>query len=598
MIPDEIHEVFQPFEAEQDAFKKREVESAVKTYIDDHPDLPEEVRTALIWEQCVWALYANTSDESSDWGTYFGPMLVFSDGEYPRLSSFTSKTIEYWKARVDDAQHPHLKARYADAVWDLAEKVDGTKPDHTMANIAIDNYVKDIANPGVIVEQIKCLERALYLAIKFNDQARVKHVCDAILEFHTKIAGKDKRRYQMFHFDALFEHRKKVKLDDAQWQKICAEIEDVFQLKSTPGTDGFDPLFSRDIGQRLIQYYRWINQPDEIQRIIRCYTTAIEHMTENAEPLFAQHWLQEIHRDFVQAGMTEDAEQIMPKIRSVGERTNESMSTISYKTEIPVDEMQQYCDAMTSGDVNQAMSRIAMEFFPRREKIEQQLGKITEDHPLLAMTGVEISDEFTRAKIGSVEDDKAGRLVHQMSFSMAFNSIFLHHILNRLFERYALTPELFVAALYQSPVFAEDRKQIFIEAIQYYRQEGISAAIAMLIPQIECVFRNLLAGLGGQITYLDQKTKTYREKDLGTVLNDPLMSQFWQKILGEDTLYFRTVLTEQRGLNLRNEVCHGLLSTEEFRQQDADILIHILLVLSLLRLKQRTADANTDTLET
>ena len=57
--------------------------------------------------------------------------------------------------------------------------------------------------------------------------------------------------------------------------------------------------------------------------------------------------------------------------------------------------------------------------------------------------------------------------------------------------------------------------------------------------------------------------------------------------LNEDlALYFRVVFTDQRGWNVRNEVCHGLASYGLFSSIVADRLMHILLVLAQLRLKE------------
>jgi hypothetical protein len=99
-----------------------------------------------------------------------------------------------------------------------------------------------------------------------------------------------------------------------------------------------------------------------------------------------------------------------------------------------------------------------------------------------------------------------------------------------------------------------------------------------------------LGSLGGITVSLDSESKSYREKELGTVLRDPLMAQFWKQSAKRDiALYLRVVLTDQRALNVRNRICHGLCEPDWFTPQITDRLMHILMLLSLLRMEQPDA---------
>ena len=50
------------------------------------------------------------------------------------------------------------------------------------------------------------------------------------------------------------------------------------------------------------------------------------------------------------------------------------------------------------------------------------------------------------------------------------------------------------------------------------------------------------------------------------------------KALGEDTqFYFRVILTDPRGWNMRNRLCHGMMPMQEFGPGISDRIIHILL---------------------
>ena len=47
--------------------------------------------------------------------------------------------------------------------------------------------------------------------------------------------------------------------------------------------------------------------------------------------------------------------------------------------------------------------------------------------------------------------------------------------------------------------------------------------------------------------------------------------------------YFEHVLVTETGLNLRNDVAHGLLRADELNENNANIVVHLYLLLGLLR---------------
>ena len=59
------------------------------------------------------------------------------------------------------------------------------------------------------------------------------------------------------------------------------------------------------------------------------------------------------------------------------------------------------------------------------------------------------------------------------------------------------------------------------------------------------------------------------------------------KYMGEDIAnYFREVLTDQYGWNIRNQVSHGLLASDSFNFGMADRLIHAFLMLGVFKKKE------------
>lgn len=76
-------------------------------------------------------------------------------------------------------------------------------------------------------------------------------------------------------------------------------------------------------------------------------------------------------------------------------------------------------------------------------------------------------------------------------------------------------------------------------------------------------------------------------------LDDLLREEAVTQSLGENVVhYFHVLFTDQRGWNIRNDVCHGITPVIAFSTQMTDRILHALLVLALLR----RADSGTEDL--
>jgi hypothetical protein len=74
--------------------------------------------------------------------------------------------------------------------------------------------------------------------------------------------------------------------------------------------------------------------------------------------------------------------------------------------------------------------------------------------------------------------------------------------------------------------------------------------------------------------------------------DDLLREEAVVKTLGENVVhYFRVLFTDQRGWNIRNDVCHGITPLAAFSPQLTDRILHALLVLAVLRARAETPPA-------
>ncbi len=100
--------------------------------------------------------------------------------------------------------------------------------------------------------------------------------------------------------------------------------------------------------------------------------------------------------------------------------------------------------------------------------------------------------------------------------------------------------------------------------------------------------RNLVRLSGGS---------TYKPHRLGglmlKVFDDLLREEAVVKSLGENVAhYFRVLFTDQRGWNIRNDVCHGITPLSAFSWPMIDRIFHALLVLAMLRADEDGGDTS------
>ncbi len=104
-------------------------------------------------------------------------------------------------------------------------------------------------------------------------------------------------------------------------------------------------------------------------------------------------------------------------------------------------------------------------------------------------------------------------------------------------------------------IIPEGREHIFQSAIGMFLRGEFYAAMHILAPQAENLFRNIAKEVGGLTVTLENDGSSM-EKVLSLIFNLPEMLDCYDN----DILFtFKGLLNEQAGANIRNEVAHGII---------------------------------------
>ncbi|MFC1937883.1 DUF4209 domain-containing protein [Chloroflexota bacterium] len=577
------------FDQEIKTISERDVSKAIQSVKD--PSLSEPPMQ-LIAEAMAFDFWENYRNQETGWGTYYGPMFVFSnaDGtatEWPSIKKVTEQIINYWTDRAKTAKHPVLRARYADLVWDFQKVVTSGSPHYSIAHIVIDSTI-EIAQRNCYapeVNVIRKLERALSLACALNDSNRIEKIADTILAYEDAITDDSKLGLWGFSYDLLFENDK-VELTADKKQKLIDDLEGHLTRASEPANkEEIDPWAVEAAALPLAKYYRKVGRGEDTKRVIVAIGNAFIQASSKASGLQTSAWLQRVYATFKEFGLPDEAEKISIKLREVGEKAKSELKSISHTVEVPKERMEQYIAALIEGELDVVLTRIAVHYIPKKSEVEKQLKELASEAPIAFLIPMELQDNMGRplAKIGSLEEDLAGHTVKQMSQNITFESMFLRQVLKSLVEKYPTFENLFVDYLFRSPIFVDDRKSIIGQGVKEYLNGNHMAAVHLLVPQIENALRVLIETAGGSVLK-PARGGGFNLKVLDDLLRDPLLIQ----VFGEDIVfYFRALLVDQRGWNLRNCVCHGLYDASEFGPSMSDRIIHVLLCMALVRKKEQ-----------
>ena len=540
----------------------------------------------ILFEVIAFDLRNSHNNEKSKWGTYYGPLInshpnMPEMNEYPSLESIKAETIAYWKKRVDETDNPLLRARYADLVWDLTELITGTRPHYSFAFKVIDS-IMEIAQKDVHRYEMKVIEmlkRALTIALTINSKDVLEKIKKTIILYENKIAQDDKPGLWGFSYEILLKN-KNVKLEDEEKLYIISNLEERFNRLLT--TNNYFP--SKIAALHLIEYYKKTDEREKKESIISRFSDMVHKYIPTVSPLVGINLLEELYFLYLQEGLKDNAAKVAIQIKELGIKSLSELKEFSSSIQISEDEMRQFVEALIAGDVKTAFIRVALHYIPNKDEVMEQLKKYAEETPLAFLFPIKLigNDGQILPNIGSLEDDMEGHLVHQISQRMQISSVFLRETIAALLEKNDFSLDYAINYLYESPIFEEDRKQIIEQGMDAYLKADFIIALHILIPQIETLLRNLASKIG--MTVLKpSRHGGFQYRTMDDLLRDINMTQ----ALGKDLcFYLRVLLTDPRGWNLRNEVCHGLAPTEIFNRAAADWVIHAILCMALVKEKK------------
>jgi len=574
-----------------DQVQKGMSESAIKSAItklrpsDDVSDPPFEWFSEVI----AFDFSERQPGQVSRWGTYFGPKMVINNGdgtgaESPSIQDVNQRVLDYWSKRARTTAHPVMKARYAGLVWDFREVVTDEKSQIEMAHLRIDAVIR-IANEDAHphpTHVFVLLGHALGIALELNDINRIRRIAEVLIDYEERVGEDQKPGLWGYAFDLLLKN-KKVSLTDECAASILQDMEDRFgRLMSAQASETLNLWAIEAVAKRLAECYRRRGLAPDLNRVLSNLGTAFEQTIARAEPLAAQSLLQKYYDIYDRFGLNERLPAIRKRIAEFGGRVIKDMERIEIRGEITEKEMSACVEEVLTGDLRSAILRFVVRFIPRRKQVKEHLVMMASENPLLFAQGWKIVDFEGRpiAEIGSLQDDLDGQVVIQTMEAIGITSIFMREVIKEMQVRFDINAEKVMEWVTVSPLFDSSKNGIVRRGLECFFESDVICSLHLLVPQIEAGIRNLAKHLGGDVYRMNGRSRGLEYRSMGTLLEGGFVASVFNKDI-ED--YLRILFTDQRGFNLRNNLCHGTIPTDEFSQAHADRAFHALVLLTLLK---------------
>lgn len=514
------------------------------------------------------------------------------EGVFTLLSKdkVTQDIIEYWKQRLHQTVNPVLHARYASLIWDQSKAATGKNPDYKIAQIAIDAII-DMAytnRHSSSIQVIEKLQNAMCFAIQLNDALRIENVKNCILAYEDKIAQDDKQGTWGFTFD-IFWNMSKATLTALQWAKIITSLENHMQnCTGLVDPQKRNPFAVESAARRLALFYKKEKKIEDLKRVLKTSANTFISLSADAPSLLRHAWLQRVYSSYRDFGLYSDAEEITKKIKEVGSGLLQELKQFTTKVEIPKDKLESSIEILTKGTIHDSLSRIALYFIPTKSQVEDGLHRLSEMAPISFLFTTSIVDHEGRvvSTVGPLEDDLSGNLIKQISDEISIMGLILNLSIRKVRQKYGENVDDYVNHLFSSPVFPENSKSVISSGLKEYFLGNYIYAIHLLIPQIECTFRNLLQMAGGSILK-QSRSGGWDYKLLHEILDEPILTNVFGDDGSDVMKYFKTVLTDQRGWNLRNSICHGFADLNSIGVHHLDRVFHILLCLAHIKQSEK-----------
>jgi hypothetical protein len=526
--------------------------------------------------------------------------------EYPTLDRFDDKTYQYLVERLDSTSNPLLKARYSHILWYSPKK-------HAKyAKIAVESYLnlvkiyeaKDKEGPqehyGLDVLDAIRNAYSIVCQIKYKLNEIKSEIWRLINTFNFKSSSSFALRANLINL-MLKNKRRFSKEDFLGFENICWKISQALAKSNTHGA-----IQMLELGEKVDQKigkktHQWRKQ------IAESYETLMQARKNDLASLaFCQLALENYKK-------IKDEEKIKELERKYSE-IKESVKLKKFETKIDLRAHIKRCREVAEKVVQKESEDIIKllmldkNLLPKYKDMEKIAEEYSKKFVMQHLMPIEIIDQsgHPAQHFSDEEEKKYYGILQQYDMELRLNKI---HLINEIFfaaiqknklsadsllrfiRRYSWFGKNIPKKLTNNKIIQYNWLNLMAPALhEYFLQmhhcflnpanyPNLVLSIDSLTLKIEGLLRDICRFAGVTTFYMttDKKGRNIaREKDIHALLYEEPVKQLFDE---DDLLFFKFLLVEKAGYNLRHKIAHSLMLFQEYSIDYAHLLILALLKL-------------------
>jgi hypothetical protein len=546
-------------------------------------ELTDQERHAVDAEVAALTFHGSPRVKSC-WNTYFRPRSSEeqSDGSVihsPDIRQLDVASIRRWKQRAEITNDPVVRARFADVVWDLEQVITGggARP-FEFAKVAVNAYLQGVSEQrfGAPILSTFPLHRALMIASQLKDSDLIRTVSTRILELGESAPLTSIGIWDMPSSAFLGIRRMPADLTRRMMDQLEGRLADA----SAVGNE----YACFVAGSSLLEFLHPVKDRSTRQRIVRVVGDVHRRNAEQWPSLRAIGLLRTIAILYEQEALPEEAKALHLYIEQRGESAHLEMKSFEYTISLDQQETEMQINRLLAGNAAYpALYRLASACLPDPDALRTFIAESGEE--LLLSRTIPRSyhgrNGLPSSQVGMPDEDPGGNLVELFRKDLEVKMIYLVLGIRAARKKFKVSPsELIDQMLIGSPLFREDRRGFFEQGFAAYENGDYMKAVHVLVPQVETMMRELLGVLGVAKTKPNPaEPHLFEHKNMNDFFREPDVIESIEENL---YLFLKSLYIDKRsGLNLRNDLAHGLVEIGDFSEQTASLVIQSIILLSM-----------------
>ncbi len=500
---------------------------------------------------------------------YFQPSMQMDGMESPGRDVPSSEALAYWEHRSQTSKLPQLRARYTDLVIDFSERITGKAPHNELRQ----RYIRAVLDAAAEADVDSwyathvLLRRALVHAHALKRKAPWAELAAAVL--HVDCVAEAKRSHLPTFSLELLRHRY-IKIDKDTRQALLQKFEVALAISHEPKKSNF--FKAERALEALLAHFRSDDQRLQRLAFVRQFETYTDHHEAQDSGLRADKQWERVMEAFEKEGNFAGVNRALAHRRRIKPRARADMRSIPIEFELNREPIEKWLEAVTAGEPVEQLMKFACSHAPPGSGFDSFREGMQGDlrfEDMVTVTKMDSTGRPVTSGVGIEQDEDTRLLQATAQFIQISPLIHLH--MERL-----QTLEWFNANTLASFILGGTHVELdqpSWEAIQLYFHGFYLPFVLCAIPRLERMIRLEAERLGAPTTRKN-KTGGIDHRLLNELLTlDELEATFHPQFL----LYLRALLTEKHGLNLRNDLLHGITPAPTATSADYEATAHRIL---------------------